>query len=101
MRTLRSLLENNSQVWIFCRDENLQIAFLEQADKEGFIALNGEKPVNLFHHRLYGLNPDMTMGYLSSMIWAKTLKINPDKDDIIRIDYEKFLAGIPDYRYYG
>ena len=85
MRTLKSLIENKSQVWIFCRNEDLQAAFLEQAEKEGFIALNGAKPHQLFHQKLYGINDDLTMGYLSAMIWVLSAKAA--KDNHVRIDY--------------
>ena len=101
MRTLRSLVENNSQVWIFCRNDGLQADFLEQAENEGFIALNGVKPHNLCHRSLYGINDDITMGYLAAMIWVLSAKADKYKDHHVRVDYERYIAGEDDYLYRG
>lgn len=94
MRTLKALVEENENVWIYCKDEPLQVRFLEQLEEEGFLALNGQKPTELFHHQLYGINDDMTMGYLAVMIWWMTFK---DEDTHIRVDYEKYISGEEDY----
>ena len=94
MRLLKSLIEENESVWIYCKDEALQIQFLEQAENEGFLALNGQKPTELFHHQLYGINDDMTMGYLAVMIWCMTFK---QGDTHVRVDYDKYISGDEDY----
>ncbi len=89
MRTLKEIAEEYKEVWIYCRGEELQIKFLEQMEKEGFLALNGQKPTELFHHTIYGFSDDMTMGYLSGMTWCYSAR-NPE-DAHIRIDYEKYF----------
>lgn len=97
MKTLKEYAEEYKDVWMYCRGEELQIQFLKQMEDEGFLALNGQKPTELFHHTLYGFFDDMTMGYLSGMIWCYSAK-NPE-DDHIRIDYEKYLNDDPDVFY--
>jgi len=95
MRTLKSLIEHNETVWFYCATKNLQRGFLKQAEDEGFLALNGQKPTELFDQYLYGINDDMTMGYLSNMIWCLTFQTG--KDTHVRVDYEKYISDEEDY----
>ncbi len=96
--TLRELAIKYGNLWIYCRDDSLQMSFLSMAEEEGFLALNGQKPTELFHHTLYGLSDEMTMGYLSGMVWCYSAR-NP-QDSHIRIDYEKYLADETDIFYH-
>lgn len=95
MRLLKRLIEDNDNVWIYCKNEDLANKFLLQCDEEGFLALNGMKPTELFRHELYGISSDMTIGYLAGMIWSLTLQ--DDQDDHVRIDYEKYISNEEDY----
>ena len=95
MRTLKSLVKNASTVWFYCANEELQKQFLKQAETEGFLALNGQKPTELFCQHFYGINDDMTMGYLSNMIWCLTFRTG--KDTHVRVDYEKYICGEEDF----
>ena len=95
MRLLKDLLNDNSIVWIYCRDEAYQMLFLTQAENEGFKAINGQKPTELFHHQLYGISDDMTVGYLSAMIWHLTF--HTGTDDHVRVDYANYMSGAEDY----
>lgn len=95
MRLLKDLLNDNSTAWIYCESEALQKYFLIQAENEGFKAVNGQKPSELFHHQLYGINDDMTVGYLAVMIWSLTFQTGTDER--VRIDYSKFISDEEDY----
>ncbi len=95
MHLLKNLIENNSTIWVYCESEDSQKEFLKQAEDEGFLALNGQKPTELYHQYLYGINDDMTMGYLSNMIWCLTFQAGNDKH--VRIDYKKYISGREDY----
>lgn len=95
MRLLSILIKDNDCVWIYCRTEALAERFLKQCEDEGFRALNGQNPASLFSHNLYGINDDMTMGYLSGMIWSLTARNSDDKH--VRVDYEKFISDEDDY----
>ena len=88
MPTLKNLTDKYQDVWVLCENEHLQQLFLKQAEEEGFVALNGQTPTELYHQKFYGISDDMSMGYLSSMIWSLTKK--PD-DKHVRIDYSKLL----------
>jgi len=95
MRTLRALIENHDTVWFYCRNDYLAKKFLEQCESEGFMTLNNQKPTALFHHKFYGVFDNLTMGYLSNMIWCLTL--NRSNDNHLRIDYEKYISDEEDY----
>ena len=95
MRLLKSLIENNEVVWVYCRSKKLAEDFLEQCESEGFYTLNHGKPTELFHHKFYGLFNNLTMGYLSNMIWHLTFQT--DHDEHVRIDYEKYISAAEDY----
>ena len=95
MRLLKDLIQNNPTVWFYCESEALQKHFLKQAEDEGFVALNGQKPTELFHHRLFGINDDMTVGYLSVMIWSLTFQTGNDSH--LRVDYGKYISDDEDY----
>ena len=95
MRLLKELLKNNSTVWIYCESEALQKHFLKQAEAEGFLSINGQVPSQLFHHQLYGISDDMTVGYLAAMIWSLTFQTG--KDDHVRVDYSKYISDDEDY----
>lgn len=95
MRLLKDLIQNASTVWIYCESEALQKHFLKQAETEGFRAINGQKPTELFKHQLYGINDDMTVGYLSAMIWSLTFQTGSDEH--IRIDYGKYISDCDNF----
>ena len=95
MRTLKSLIEKNKKVWFYCGTEDLQKRFLEQAENEGFVTMRGEKPSALSLHRLYGINSEGTMGYISNFIWY--LSFQTGSSDILHIDYDRYISGENDY----
>ncbi len=92
MYFIKGLVEKYHDVWIRCDDIQLQKLFLLQAECEGFLTVNGQKPTELECHELYGISDDMTLGYLSSMIWGLTGKNSNDKH--VRIDFGKYIAGL-------
>lgn len=92
MFLLKDLIDRYHDVWICCEEDYLQRLFLLQAECEGFLAINGQKPTELGLQKFYGISDDMTMGYLSSMIWSLTMKNS--NDDHVRIDFGKYIAGL-------
>jgi hypothetical protein len=95
MRLLSTLTETNSSVWIYCETEELQDHFLHQAEKEGYHARSGQKPTELTRQYFYGINDDLNMGFLSTMIWHRSFELEDDTH--VKIDYGKFISGEEDY----
>ena len=105
MRSLKKLLETESHVWLACEDKDLSVRFLKQAEDEGFICLNGQKPTELFPSRFFGISKSLKLGYVSAMVWflsaqhpGHALDVETSQHlDPIRIDYGKYIAGREDY----
>ena len=95
MRTLKSLIEKNMKVWFYCGTEDLQKKFLEQAEEEGFATMRGEDPISLSLQRLYGINSEGTMGYISHFIWY--LSFQTGGNNILHIDYARFISEEEDF----
>lgn len=95
MRTLKSLIKKNKKVWFYCGTEDLQKRFLQQAEEEGFVTMRGEIPSSLSLQRLYGINSEETMGYISHFTWY--LSFQTGNKDILRIDYDRFISGEDDF----
>ncbi len=100
MNTLKALVEKNHVVWIYCRTKELSKQFLRQCEDEGFLALNGQKPTELGLNDLFGINHNMTMGYLMRMCCALgdsgaaiDVGTGENVSRPVRIDYEKYLEG--------
>lgn len=100
MKALKSLIENNSDVWFYCSTKELQLRFLKQCEVEGFLALNGQKPTDLNPYKYYGISSNMTVGYLSAMCWflsakypggALSVASGKNITSPVRIDYEKYI----------
>jgi len=95
MRLLRTLIDGNDTVWFYCKTKELARKFLSQCEEEGIWTLNNQKPTTLSARKFYGLFDDLTMGYLSNMIWCLTF--HPGRDEHVRIDYEKYSIGAKDF----
>lgn len=95
MRTLRSLIEEHDPVWLYCGTKELQEQFLQQAEAEGFLGLDGHKPSDLSLHHLYGIHNDLTIGHLSYMMWCIAFCEGPDAH--FKVDYGSYIAGKDDY----
>jgi len=95
MRTLQSLIKKNMKVWFYCGTKDLQKKLLEQAEEEGFVTMRGEDPTFLSLQRLYGINSERTIGYISNFIWY--LSFQTGSSDILHIDYDRYISGENDY----
>lgn len=95
MRLIKNLIKDTPSVWIYCENEAFQKHFLKQAEVEGFQTINGQKPSELFHHQLYGIDHNLNVGYLAAMIWCLTFRTGNDEQ--VRVDYGKYISGEKDY----
>lgn len=97
MRTLRQLTENGEGcVYILCETDDENAKFKEQAEAEGFMGLDGHtRPTEFPNCKHYGLNDDMTMGYVFGMAWYHFRRLKERKR--LMIDYGKYARGEEDY----
>ena len=100
MRTLEKLLEHYGK--IFIRLENTTVAerFLRNAEKEGFLMQNGQKPTESEHGSFYQLFHDKTIkpfgfGFAGSMLRHQI--IHGTAIDCVSIDYLRYISGDENY----
>ena len=100
MRTLEKLLEHYGK--IFIRLENTTVAerFLRNAEKEGFLMQNGQKPTESEHWIFYQLFHDKTIkpfgfGFAGSMLRHQI--IHGTAIDCVSIDYLRYISGDENY----
>ena len=93
MRTLKQLTENDAGfVYILCETDEDNERFQRQAEEEGFIGLDGHtRPTEFPFCKHYGLNGDMTMGYVFGMAWYYISR-GKLRDRLV-IDYGKYARG--------
>ena len=96
MRTLKNLVLEHQEVYIYCGSERSQESFLKQICEEGFMTLNGQKPTELMHQKYYGIRDDMTAGYVSNMCWSLSARTGIS-DPHFRIDYDRYISGEDDF----
>ncbi len=100
MRTLEKLLEHDGK--FFIRLENTTVAerFLRNAEKEGFLMQNGQKPTESEHWSFYQLFHDKTIkpfgfGFAGSMLRHQI--IHGTAIDCVSIDYLRYISGDGNY----
>lgn len=61
MRTLEKLLEHDGKIFIRLKNTTVAERFLRNAEKEGFLMQNGQKPTESEHWSFYQLFHDKTI----------------------------------------
>ena len=96
MRTISSLLKYEGRVYIYLNSPTIRQRFCEDAVREGFtLSGNGESDI-------YALNHNKTMntvGFVGHVLFHNTSQNLADGTPVIRVDYEKYIAGADDYHY--
>lgn len=97
MRTISCLLKHEGRVYIYLNSPAISRQFRADAEREGFtLSGNGDSDI-------YALNRDRTMnsvGYVGHVLFHNTDQNLADGTPVIRVDYEKLIAGDKDYLYH-
>ena len=98
MRNVTELSKLNGKVYVYLRDEVIARRFLQDAENEGFTFGGGEKPTARPGNNLYVVNCDWTISHVG---WAGHMAFQSAKrigeQELIRVDYEKYLLGEEEY----
>ena len=98
MRNVTELSKLNGKVYVYLRGEVIARRFLQDAENEGFTFGDGEKPTARLGNNLYVVNRDWTISHVG---WAGHMAFQSAKcvgeQEIIRVDYEKYLLGEEEY----
>ncbi len=100
MRTLEKLLELDGKIYIRLDNSETSKRFLRNAEREGFLMSNGERPTESKIWNFYRLCHDKTIepfghGFAGSMVRHSI--INGLQPDCISVDYSKYISGEKSY----
>ena len=98
MRNVTELSKLNGKVYVYLRNEVIVRKFLKDAENEGFTFGDGEKPTARPGNNLYVVNRDWTIihvGWAGHMAFRSAKRVG--EQELIRVDYEKYLLGEEEY----
>lgn len=90
MRTIKQLIQKETKVYIYLRNEAVKQRFSQDADNEGIAFDDGKKVTERAVDDIMALLPGGTicfLGFVGRMCYGSGSK------DTIRIDYEKYING--------
>ena len=101
-RTLKALAELDGRVYVYLANDEAGKAFLAQAELEGIQFGDGAAPTSRPYATVMALNKDGTMNYVGTngMIAFRASADTIGTEKLIRVDYEKYVSGVEDYRYH-
>ena len=95
MRTIANLLTLGDRVFVRLASTNLSRLFLQNAEAEGFTWSDGKKPSEVDRSEdIVAIHPGFT---INGVGWAGHMMFKQAGNQIIRVDYGKYLAGAEDY----
>ena len=101
MRTIRYLSKLTGRVYVYLANAEAGIRFLQQAEAEGYTYPDGVKPTERGYSEIMAINHDRTINFVGTngrtafQSGAKAV----GSEQMIRVDYEKYLSGADDYYY--
>ena len=102
-RTIAMLMDLPGRVYIYMEDDETAGRFFADAEAEGFVFGDGEKPSNKHKDRIIAVNKDRTLNYVGSAGHAAFGSGTKTMGDcsLIRVDYKRYAAGDPEYMIEG
>ena len=99
MRTIRNLSKLNGRVYIYLANAEIGHRFMQQAESEGFTFKDGEKPTERGYEEIVAINHDGTLNFVGTngRIAYGSGANQVGGEQLIRIDFEKYLSGDNDY----
>ena len=94
MRTIRELINKEKKVYIVLHTKAMQYRFMSDAEREGITFGDGVKATERMANDIMALLPD---GHICFVGWVGRMCYKQGGNSILRIDYEKYIDGSPDY----
>lgn len=94
MRTIRDLSNQGKRVYIYLRTEKIRQCFIDDATKEGITFGDGVSIAERGIDDIMALNADGTVNFLC---WGGRMMWQCGGEQIIRVDYERYVDGDGDY----
>lgn len=100
-RTIKELAKKNGKVYVYLANANVGNKFMAQAESEGFTFADGVKPTERCYAEIMSVNRDITINFVGSVgriaFGSGAETVNGQK--LLRVDFEKYANGEPDYLY--
>lgn len=94
MREIKELISKNKKVYIYLSSEDVQSRFMSDAENQGITFGDGIKPTERKPDDIMALLSDGTICYLG---WAGHMCYRHNHENVIRVDYEKFINEEKEY----
>ena len=94
MRTIKELLKYGKKVSIVLPTKAMQYRFMSDADREAITFGDGINATERMASDIMALLPD---GHICFVGWVGRMCYKQGGDAVLRIDYEKYVDGSPDY----
>ena len=101
MKTIFELSQLEGRVYVYLANVAVGEQFMKQAEDEGFTFGDGATPTERCYAEVMAVNKDKTINYVGTngriAFGAGAKKIGDQ--DLIRVDFAKYLAGEENYYY--
>jgi len=94
MRTIKELIIKEKKVYILLSTKAIQYRFMSDAEREGITYGDKKTAAELMAEDIMALRPDGTICFLG---WAGRIYYHHNKNDVLCIDYEKYIEGAENY----
>ena len=95
MRTIKELISNEKKVYILLKSKAIQYRFMSDAEREGITYGDNVKPTERPVDDIMALQANGTICFLG---WAGRVCYHyATQNNIIRVDYEKYISGDADF----
>lgn len=95
MRTIRNLIQKEKKVYVLLKGKATRYRFMSDADREGITYGDSVKATDRAVDDVMALQSDGTICFLG---WAGRVCYHyARQNNIIRVDYEKYINGDADY----
>ena len=94
MRTIKELIGKEEKGYILLRTKAIRYRFMSDATLEGITYGDGVPATDREVDDIMALRPDGTICFLG---WAGRMCYHNSKGSVLRIDYERYIAGSEDY----
>lgn len=93
-RTIRDLLNKQSRVYVYLKNEEVAKGFLLVAENEGFSFCDGTPPTQRECASVMAVNNDMTINYVGfagHMAFGCAESVGGKR--LFRVDYQRYMMG--------
>ena len=94
-RTIEELMNLNGRVYVYLDNEETAEQFFTQAEAEGFMFDDGERPTARHRDCIMALNKNRTIGYIGFVghmaFGSGTGSVG--SESLIRVDYRRYRSG--------